>query len=87
MGEGLLEGRDGDQVTQSLQVDPDVLLRVRLCRERGRQGERQAGRQGERQAGREAGRERGHLYIKWVRVPPEAAHFFLGKVTALGVLC
>ena len=25
--------------------------------------------------------------VSWVRVPPEAAHFFLGKVTALGVLC
>ena len=25
--------------------------------------------------------------MSWVRVPPEAAHFFLGKVTALGVLC
>ena len=24
--------------------------------------------------------------MSWVRVPPEAAHFFLGKVTALGVL-
>ena len=23
----------------------------------------------------------------WVRVPPEAAHFFKGNVTALGVLC
>ena len=35
-----------------------------------------------------------HVYIhvhvhgvSWVRAPPEAAHFFLGKVTALGVLC
>ena len=26
-------------------------------------------------------------YMSWVRVPPDAAHFFLGKVTALGVLC
>ena len=25
--------------------------------------------------------------MSWVRVPPEAAHFFLGKVTALSVLC
>ena len=25
--------------------------------------------------------------VSWVRVPPEAAHFVLGKVTALGVLC
>ena len=25
--------------------------------------------------------------MSWVRVPPEAAHFFLRKVTALGVLC
>ena len=25
--------------------------------------------------------------VSWVRVPPEADHFFLGKVTALGVLC
>ena len=25
--------------------------------------------------------------MSWVRVPPEAAHFFLGKVTTLGVLC
>ena len=25
--------------------------------------------------------------MSWVGVPPEAAHFFLGKVTALGVLC
>ena len=25
--------------------------------------------------------------MSWVRVPPEAAHFFLGNVTALGVLC
>ena len=25
--------------------------------------------------------------VSWVRVPPEAAIFFLGKVTALGVLC
>ena len=25
--------------------------------------------------------------MSWVRVPPEAARFFLGKVTALGVLC
>ena len=25
--------------------------------------------------------------VSWVRVSPEAAHFFLGKVTALGVLC
>ena len=25
--------------------------------------------------------------MSWVRVPPEAANFFLGKVTALGVLC
>ena len=25
--------------------------------------------------------------VSWVRVPPEAAHFFSGKVTALGVLC
>ena len=25
--------------------------------------------------------------MSWVRVPPEAAHFFLEKVTALGVLC
>ena len=27
------------------------------------------------------------VWSVWVRVPPEAAHFFLGKVTALGVLC
>ena len=25
--------------------------------------------------------------VSWVQVPPEAAHFLLGKVTALGVLC
>ena len=25
--------------------------------------------------------------VSWVRVPPEAAQFFLGKMTALGVLC
>ena len=25
--------------------------------------------------------------VSWVRVPPKADHFFLGKVTALGVLC
>ena len=25
--------------------------------------------------------------VSWVRIPPEAAHFFFGKVTALGVLC
>ena len=25
--------------------------------------------------------------MSWVRVPPEAVHFCLGKVTALGVLC
>ena len=25
--------------------------------------------------------------MSWVRVPPEAANFFKGKVTALGVLC
>ena len=25
--------------------------------------------------------------MSWVRIPPEAARFFLGKVTALGVLC
>ena len=25
--------------------------------------------------------------MSWVHVPPEAAHFFLGRVTALGVLC
>ena len=32
-----------------------------------------------------------YIYIIYnyidVHVPPEAAHFFLGKVTALGVLC
>ena len=27
------------------------------------------------------------VYILWVRVPPEAARFSFGKVTALGVLC
>ena len=25
--------------------------------------------------------------VSWVRIPPEAAHFPFGKVTALGVLC
>ena len=27
------------------------------------------------------------VHVSWVRVPPEAAYFFLGKVTALGLLC
>ena len=26
-------------------------------------------------------------YMSWVRVPPEAVHFFLGKLTTFGVLC